>query len=227
VSAIRIHQIQQHIEKLKEKIEEATHVDPQRFANELNSRLDALEGNHCADREFQCGSNGQECIHDLFICDGHKDCHNGHDEDETVCSTEPIKAGHVFTGMVHWKDCILRDDHLIHITITGNKRFKFFPARVLVSAVSESIYHDHNGEHTLKFKLRGGYNFANRRLALFPTDDTSGSPLGLRCDFNHGDNERADCVILTEASLHECATAHIALEHHEEDDDDHHDDKKH
>jgi hypothetical protein len=216
VNAIRIHQLEKHIGKLKARIEEASHVDPSRFADELDARLSAIEGNHCEKKEFQCGSSGQECISDLFICDGHKDCHNGHDEDEEVCSTAPVKPGNVFTGLLHWKDCILREDHLTHLTITGTKRMKFFPARVGVQAVINSVYTDKEGEHSRKFNLKGGYNFANRRLVLFPSGEEKGYNLGVKCEFNHGDNERADCTLLTEASLHECAVAHLALEHHDE-----------
>jgi len=33
------------------------------------------------------------------------------------------------------------------------------------------------------------------------------------CDFNHGDDERADCHLVTESSLQECAEMHLSLEH--------------
>jgi hypothetical protein len=218
VNAIRIHQLEKHIERLKERLEEASHVDPARFVHELDARLEHLEGTHCEDNEFQCGSNGQECISDLFICDGHKDCHNGHDEEEDVCSTAPVKPGNTFTGMTHWKACSVRDDHLTTLTITGTRRFKFFAARVAVQAVITSVYKDKDGEHKKKYDMRGGYNFSNRRLVLFPTSHELGYHLGVKCEFNHGDDERADCTLLTEASLFECAEVHLSLEHH----DDHH-----
>jgi hypothetical protein len=222
VSAIRIHQLEQHIERLREKIEEAKHVDPERFVHELDARLNHLEGTHCEDREFQCGHNGQECINDLFMCDGHEDCHNGHDEDDDVCSTDPVKAGNIFTGLAHWKDCQNRDDHLVQLQIISFKRFKFFSARVLVKAILTAIYTDKGGvEKTSKVTLHGGYNFNNRRVLLIPDEHGEHSAhLGLKCEFNLGDDERADCVLLTEASLHECANIHLSLEHHDDDDDD-------
>jgi len=220
INALRIHQLEEHIKKLHERIEEAKHVDPDRFLDDLDARLSTLEGDHCDDHEFQCGSSGQECVSDLFVCDGTKDCHNGHDEDEHVCSTAPVKSGNVFTGMTHWKDCILRDDHLTTLTITTTKRFKFFSSRVVVHAVASSSWKDKEGEeHTRSVELHGGYNFANRRLGLIPKAYGPDAPhLGLRCDFGHGDDERVDCVLLTQASLHECAELHLSLEHHEEDD---------
>jgi len=221
VNAMRIHQLEEHIEKLKERIEEAKHVDPERFLHEIDARVGSIEGNHCAKKEFQCGSNDQECISDLFMCDGHKDCHNGHDEDEEVCSTEPVKAGNIFTGIVHWTDCTLWPDHLAHLTITSTKRFKFFPARVVVQGILSSIYKVDGEEQTTKVKVHGGYNFGNRRLVLFPDDDEEETGrferihgIGLKCEFSLGDNERAECTLVTEASLHECAEVHFHLETH-------------
>ena len=38
-------------------------------------------GNKCGKREFQCGSGDPQCVSALFVCDGVKDCRNGHDEE--------------------------------------------------------------------------------------------------------------------------------------------------
>jgi hypothetical protein len=228
VSALRIYQLEQHIEKLKGRIEEARHVDPERFINDMDARLDHLEGNHCDKHEFQCGSDGQECISDLFICDGHKDCHNGHDEDKSVCTDAPVKPGNVFTGMIHWTGCLTRDDHPTTLTITGTKRFHYFSARIGVQGIATSSFTDGHGEkHEQRMEVHGGYNYANRRMVLFPAHyGPHAGHLGLACEFAHGDFERADCQLLYEATLHKCAEMHLVLEHnehHHDDHDDHHD----
>jgi len=210
------------VEKLKKRIEEAEHVDPEGFMHDLQARLDDLEGTHCDEHEFQCGDEGQECINDLFVCDGHKDCHNNHDEDEHVCSALPVKAGHVLRGMVHWHSCLVREDYPISVAITSTRRFKFFKARVGIHAVFTAVHKDDQGEEvTREITARGGYNFANRRFKLFPNAYAADSPhFVLVCDFHHGDAERADCTIETEMTGHECATVHLVLDH--ENDEDHH-----
>jgi len=221
-NAIRIVQLEKHIEKLKNRIEEAEHVDPAKFVNDLKARLDQIEGNHCDEHEFQCGSDGQECISDLLVCDGHNDCHNDHDEHEDVCSSTPVKAGHVLKGLVHWDDCLVREDHLLIVNIVSTKRFKFFQARVLIQAIVTAIYNDSKGEEvTREMAFHGGYNFANHRFRLFPDEHSEDSPhFVIDCDFDHGDSDRADCHIETEMTQHQCATVHLTLEENEDDDDD-------
>jgi len=220
-NAIRIVQLEKHIEKLRTRIEEAEHVDPERFVNDLRARLDHIEGNHCDAHEFQCGSDGQECISDLFVCDGHNDCHNDHDEDKDVCSTVPVKAGHVLRGLVHWTDCLLRDDHIASLNIISTRRFKFFQPRVVIHASLTTTFKNQEGEEvTREIPMHGGYNFANRRFRLFPDEHDADSPhLTLTCEFDHGDDERTDCFIETELTQHKCASVHLTLEHDDEDDD--------
>lgn len=217
-NVLRIYQIEKQIERLRARIQETTHVDPEKFVAEVDARLATIEDDHCPAKEFQCGnsrSSGQECISDLLVCDGHKDCHNGHDEDEDVCDTTPVTAGNIFSGLTHWKDCIVRDDHVSTLRIVATKRTKFFSARVGVQAIVTAEYEDSHGEKITKtFTMKGGYNFANRRLVLFPAE-SSDARIGLRCFFNHGDNERADCTAMTFTSLHECADLHLSLEKHE------------
>ena len=40
-------------------------------------------GTGCRDDYFQCGGNDPQCVNNLFVCDGHKDCRNG--ADEKIC----------------------------------------------------------------------------------------------------------------------------------------------
>jgi len=221
-NALRIVQLEQHILKLKKRIEEAEHVDPEGFLHELQARLDDLERSHCDVHEFQCGDDGQECISDLFVCDGHDDCHNHHDEHDDVCSSMPVKAGHVLRGMAHWHDCLMREDHLLTVHIVSTKRFKFFQSRVVLTAIITSTYKDDEGQEVSKeYQFYGGYNYANKRFRLYPEDPEDDSPhFVFTCDFDSGDAEHADCTIETELTQHECASVHLQLEEPEDEDDD-------
>jgi len=226
-NALRIYDLEQHIEKLKTRIEEAEQADPQRFFNDIKYRLDTLEGTHCDEHEFQCGNNGQECISDLFVCDGHKDCHNGHDEDESVCHPEAVKAGKSFSGITHWTDCLQLADHTSHLTIIGTRRAHFFSSRVGVQAYVTAVTKSEDGqEKKTYYEMNGGFNFANRRLYLIPKHEYGQVNFALNCTFDHGDWERLDCTTETELSQHVCAESHLTLQHHgdDDDDDDHHDD---
>jgi hypothetical protein len=229
VNAIRYHDLEKHVEKLRARIEEAKHADPQRFLHDIDARLTEIEGTHCEHNEFQCGDNGQECISDLFICDGHKDCHNGHDEDKDVCDSSAVSAGKTFSGITHWTDCLNLPDHTSHLTIIGTRRTNHFSARIGISAIVTSVLKQGGEEKMRHYEMHGGYNFANRRIFLIPKYEYGQANMALECVFDHGDFERLDCKIETEASQHVCAESHLSLQHHDYDDhhDDHHDDDEH
>jgi len=63
--------------------------------------------------------------------------------------------------------------------------------------------------------LKGYYIYGAKRLVLRPDHESPGDleELSLICDFNHGDDERADCHLVTEGSHHECAEMHLTLKH--------------
>nr|4V93_C1 Chain C1, EXTRACELLULAR HEMOGLOBIN LINKER L2 SUBUNIT [Lumbricus terrestris]4V93_C6 Chain C6, EXTRACELLULAR HEMOGLOBIN LINKER L2 SUBUNIT [Lumbricus terrestris]4V93_CD Chain CD, EXTRACELLULAR HEMOGLOBIN LINKER L2 SUBUNIT [Lumbricus terrestris]4V93_CI Chain CI, EXTRACELLULAR HEMOGLOBIN LINKER L2 SUBUNIT [Lumbricus terrestris]4V93_CN Chain CN, EXTRACELLULAR HEMOGLOBIN LINKER L2 SUBUNIT [Lumbricus terrestris]4V93_CS Chain CS, EXTRACELLULAR HEMOGLOBIN LINKER L2 SUBUNIT [Lumbricus terrestris]4V93 len=225
-NAFLIIRLDRIIEKLRTKLDEAEKIDPEHFVSEIDARVTKIEGTHCEKRTFQCGGNEQECISDLLVCDGHKDCHNAHDEDPDVCDTSVVKAGNVFSGTSTWHGCLAREDHVTRITITASKRRKFFTARIWLRALVESELERHGENVTSSFNAKGYYNFASRRLILLPTDDHD-DHLAVVCSFNRGDNERAECHRVTEATLHQCADLFVTLEEHDDHDDhddDHHDD---
>lgn len=204
--------MERKLASLRKKLDEAEKVDPERFIHEMEARVDAIEGTHCPKKEFQCGGNEQECVSDILVCDGRKDCHNGHDEDDDVCDTSPVKAGNTFSGTSHWTGCRIRDDHVSRITITGTTRRKFFQNKIWVRGHLESDLEIDGHTKTSSFDAKGYYSFANRRLVLIPTDDTD-HHIPVVCDFDRGDSERATCHRVLEASLHECAELHVSLEH--------------
>lgn len=222
-NALRIVGLTKKLEQIKEKLHEAEKIDPEHFLNDLDARISHLEGTHCDDRDFQCGGNEQECVSDLLVCDGHDDCHNGHDEDKDVCDTSPVKAGNVFSGVSHWKGCLTRPDHITKIIITSTIRRKFFKSRIWIKAKISSVLPDpeHPGKTIAsEFVAKGFYNFAHGRLVLLPKHEDDDHHKSVVCHFHTGDHESAECHRVTEGSLHECADLHVNLEH--DDDDKHH-----
>jgi len=82
----------------------------------------------------------------------------------------------------------------------------------------------------LEGDIAGAYIYGLKRLVMMPVEKRD-MVLTLVCDFNHGDDERADCKLVTEASSHVCAEMHLTLEHrdthhtrHRGSDHHHHDD---
>jgi len=62
--------------------------------------------------------------------------------------------------------------------------------------------------------LQGYYIYGRKHMVLVPVRHVIGDlDLELICDFNHGDDERADCQFVTEGSLHMCAEMHLTLKH--------------
>lgn len=216
-NGLRIISLAKKLERVKDKLKKAEQVDPKRFLDNLRVRVSELEGTHCSRRQFQCGGHEQECVSDILVCDGHKDCHNGHDEDKSVCDNIPIKSGHIFSGVSHWHDCLTRNDHVTSIVITQTKRKKFFPSRIWVRAHIESQLEDDDGHKVVSgFDAKGYYNFSNRRLNLIPANPHhEHRHLPVTCEFNYGDNERASCNRLLESSLQKCAHLDVHLEEHE------------
>nr|4U8U_N Chain N, Linker L2 [Glossoscolex paulistus]4U8U_c Chain c, Linker L2 [Glossoscolex paulistus]4U8U_r Chain r, Linker L2 [Glossoscolex paulistus] len=212
-NGLRLIGLERKLKALKARLHEAEKIDPEGFIKELDARVSHVEGTHCAKKEFQCGGYDQECISDLFVCDGHKDCHNGHDEAEDVCDTSPVKPGNIFSGTSHWHDCLLRSDHVTRVVIKGTIRRNYFKSRIWVRAQIESdLIHDGKKELS-DFDSKGYYNFANRRLVLIPIaqDDKH---LSVICDFDRGDSRRASCHRVLEGTLHQCANLSVHLQGH-------------
>lgn len=216
-SGIRIARLEKEINGLKQKIEDAAKIDPARFINEINARLDDAEPKRCSgERDVYCGRDSVECVSSLVMCDGVNDCHNGWDEDEDTCDAGPIKAGNVFAGTVTWKSCRLRKDHPVQFQIVGVAKPKFFGARlgvrvrVTVDWDEEDSEH-HHVEHHDSYELKGYYVYGKKRLVLVPVD-TDSSEKGIVCTFNRGDDKRAECHLVSESTLSNCADFFVTLQ---------------
>jgi len=81
--------------------------------------------------------------------------------------------------------------------------------------------------------LEGYYLYGMKRLVMVPDKhDPEDAEYALVCEFNHGDDDRADCHLMTDlGSQQECAEIHVSLSHkdthhtiHHGSDHRHHDD---
>lgn len=210
-SGIRIARLERVIKDLKGKLDEASKVDPQRFLNEMNTRLDGVENKgRCENaRDVRCGRDSAECISTLVMCDGVEDCHNGWDEDEKTCSRGPIVAGNVFSGTAEWTSCKLRKDHPVSFQISVVLQQKFFGPRLIVRARITADFAEDEGVHS--YETKGYYIFGMKKLVLIPLKQDS-SENGIVCQWNRGDDSRALCKLVNEATLSECAHFFVHLQ---------------
>nr|4U8U_M Chain M, Linker L1 [Glossoscolex paulistus]4U8U_b Chain b, Linker L1 [Glossoscolex paulistus]4U8U_q Chain q, Linker L1 [Glossoscolex paulistus] len=198
-----LHEIDDEFKKLGSDVKDQT-------VRHLKARISNLEGDDCKEHEAPCGGDVPQCISDLFFCDGHKDCKNGRDEDKEVCSEVPADIGSSFAGVVSWQACEEATPHHAVVTITANERKEFFKPRIWVRAILAFEEEEH--EHHIKtFQLRGYYSFGDRTLALGPERGTK-PVYGVRCHFDRGDDDHADCQIVNPASLFVCGN--FAAERH-------------
>jgi hypothetical protein len=214
-TSMRIGRLERVIKDLKHEIDEAAKIDPQGFIDEVNARLDGVKKPRCGDprRNIPCGRDSVECVSTLLLCDGQEDCHNGWDEDEHTCSAGPMKVGNVLSGTVTWTHCKLRKDHPVQFQITAVAKPKFFGARLVVRARLSADYEEGHEEKHRTYDLKGYYVYGRKRLVLLPVPESKYTEkMGLLCSFNHGDDKRAECKLVQEATLSECANVFLTIQ---------------
>lgn len=210
-SGVRIARLEKVLASLKKQVEDAADIDPRGFAKELHARMDAVKKTKfCPNpNTLQCGWTSSECVSSLLLCDGTKDCHNGWDEDEHTCTPGPIKAGNVFSGNANWVSCLSRQDHPISFQIVSAVKAKSFGARLIVRAkVTVDYVEEHHNAKV--YDVKGYYVYGAKKLVLVPVDDSTGEDLAVVCKWNHGDDDRAECKLAQEATLHKCAEFHVS-----------------
>jgi len=177
-------------------------VDPERIqrAHSLEQRVVRLEGDGCGKREFQCGSDNPQCIGALLVCDGVKDCRNGHDEEN--CEL-PTAAGAHFEGHVITDSCTKRRPDVISFDITKVRRDNYFNTVAFVNANIHISYDGPQRGGSVVLPTTGYYNFGKQKLVLNPPESDR---LMLTCDFDGYNLNRCDGEIKHEASLEVCAT---------------------
>jgi len=155
----------------------------------LEARLTKLEGSGCDGRHFQCGGSVRRCITDLLVCDKHKDCPNGADEEPALCQT-PSGTGTVWETTLHGDEgCTTRRVTKIRLVITRETVVDYFPGIVRIQA-SGIVTHDQDGKHVVEnFNLNGVFRPAHREIEFFPPEDDL---IGIRCTFDGVDNDHCE-----------------------------------
>jgi hypothetical protein len=212
IDDFRIHGQQLHadsighdIEKMEKEFDELSHPVTREEIVRTKARVASLEGSKCPKKEYSCGGEWPECVHHLLWCDGHKDCHNGHDEDEHVCDGSVVHTGSSFKGLVDWESCVQSTDHISIVTITTVMRSPFFKNRSFLRAVVTREYNDHT---TYSYNARGYYVYAARKLVIIADHDAP-SQIATVCSFNYGNNDEADCEVVVTSSRAHCGVVHM------------------
>lgn len=176
-------------------------VDPARIrkAHSLEERVVRLEGNGCGRREFQCGTDNPQCVGNLLVCDGVKDCRNGHDEEN--CEL-PTNVGAFFEGHMISDTCTKRKPDIISFEIKSVRRDTYFTNTAFVRANIIIKYADKLRSGEVVLPTVGYYNFGASKLILTPPEEDR---LGLSCDFDGYNLDRCEGEIKHEASLEVCA----------------------
>lgn len=201
---LHIDDLEEELQKLEDAFDKLSDDLEETEVARVKARVKRLGVNNCGKKEVSCGGDHPECVHNLLVCDGIKDCHNGLDEDEKVCNADIVRVGSTFKGVTHWTSCVERDDHPSMITITHLHRSSFFGTRAWVRATitSESDGNIITAEQR-SYSAKGYFVFATRQLALVPLP---GSPhtFSIVCNFQYGDADHAFCQIVQQASLNVC-----------------------
>lgn len=196
----RLDHLTYRLHNLVNKIDQR--VDPERVrrAHSLEQRVVRIEGNGCGRKEFQCGSDNPQCVGALLVCDGIKDCRNGHDEEN--CEL-PTNAGSYFEGHVITDTCTKRRPDVISFEITSVRRDNYFTSVAFVRANIHISYEDNQRSGVVVLPTTGFYNFGLQKLVLTPPE---ADRLALTCDFDGYNLKRCNGEIKHEASLETCAT---------------------
>jgi hypothetical protein len=195
----RLDEFTSRLMTLEHKIEKRVDKDRINKARGARSLVEALTGNGCAAREFQCGGSDPQCVSALMVCDGIQDCRNGKDEDD--CRV-PLSVGDVFEGHMVWDRCTKRQPSGMTLRVTGVTRSSFFQPFAKVNVdIGIDVVNNKIRAH-VELPTKGMYSTGLRRLVLMPPESDR---LGLVCQFGAGSQDRCIGTIKHEASLDECA----------------------
>jgi hypothetical protein len=190
-------------------------IDPARMrkAHSLEERVVRLEGNGCEPKEFQCGTDNPQCIGRILVCDGIKDCRNGHDEE--YCELH-LNVNDYFEGHVISDTCTKRQPDVISFEVKAVRRDPYFNNVAFMRILMHIEFEDKLRSGKVSLPTIAYYNFGSKKLIVMPPEDDR---LGMSCEFDGYNLDRCKGEIKHEASLEVCATL---LFTRKKDHDDHH-----
>eukprot|EP00178_Gracilaria_changii_P021320 TRINITY_DN63394_c0_g1_i1.p1 TRINITY_DN63394_c0_g1~~TRINITY_DN63394_c0_g1_i1.p1 ORF type:complete len:251 (+),score=27.43 TRINITY_DN63394_c0_g1_i1:39-791(+) len=203
---MQLAQLNHMLEELEGKVGEDDHSADVALAA-VENRLDHIEGDDCGD-QVSCGRLSGQCINSLEYCDGHQDCDNNHDEDEHTCQNL-VPAGRSWTGRAVWNHCLVRNNNVITVLITGNRRYDHFKGRIFVDAVLIESYTSGGEKKQKTWSTSGQFDFADRSIRLRAPEGSS-AHIGTVChDAGPG---VAFCEFIRESDHTVCGTATLRRE---------------
>jgi hypothetical protein len=201
-TTLRINDLIKQTEELESRINSGASSKYSELVGTLRRNVEQMEAPLCKKNEFSCGRYSGQCVRDVFVCDRHNDCVNGHDEDEKHVCADIADDGRVWNGRIHWEGCSTAGWSDMKVVLIGSKRLNAFPSQVKTRALI-TVSHEDNGRTKSKtFKAQGFYSFAHKRLTLEPMD--SHMDIGMTCEI--ADKEHAICHVAALSDGHHCGT---------------------
>ncbi|CAH1787064.1 unnamed protein product [Owenia fusiformis] len=188
---LRLGRLEQTIGNLEKKFSssDSEYAEAVETLDYLNDQVESIRPKKCPEGEVECLDNG-DCVDQLLVCDGVKDCFDNSDEQERVC-TLPITVGDEFKGqLLSGNECLdggFKSD--VTVSITSITKLPWFPQRPKIGGRVVYRYSDGGTETAGSFKVSGYYNAAVATLSLSATD--ASDDIGLSAKFGAYNNNKA------------------------------------
>ena len=197
----RLDEVTARLEALDKKVELRLSPELRAKALSLNHRVEALEEDHCDEVHYDCGGQDHQCISRLKVCDGHKDCRNG--DDENNCKAH-LEVGDVFIGYKEFDHCgaVQPIGDKIVFTVRSVTHYPAFTPAYGLRAEFRAGFTDGKETSLYAWPSKGYFRHSSHTLVLLPPP---GESRGLRCVFDGSDWDRCVGETTSVGSLEVCA----------------------
>jgi hypothetical protein len=198
--------IEDEISALERQLEQLGKPVSIEGANRIKYRIGRHEGRTCSEKnEVMCGPSGRQCVSRFLFCDGIKDCQNGYDEDDHVCSANIVSPGSSFNGVFVPRGCGISEKAAGTTVIVSAERTPSSGSLTLVHAFGSGTLHVGASKLPYVFTATstGYFDHATRQLTL-QLDPGQYATRGITvCTFEN--NDTAYCSSMVENSRQECS----------------------